>query len=99
MSEKKPTPIIVAGKNRTCPVCGQRSYSLGGIHPQCAVLQADAPRTLRLAAARKAAVQVKTEQAGVTAQARLWEKVCPRCGTRVPARKEVCECGHAFVAK
>jgi hypothetical protein len=30
-------------------VCGKRSYSLHGIHPQCAVQQADAPRQKKLA--------------------------------------------------
>jgi hypothetical protein len=54
MSEKKPTPIIVERNISICPVCGKRSYSRGGIHPQCAMIQADAPRNLRLAAEKKA---------------------------------------------
>ena len=27
-----------------CPVCKKAVYSRGGIHPQCAVIQAEAPR-------------------------------------------------------
>jgi hypothetical protein len=54
MSEKKPVPIITSPKGKTCPVCGESSYSSTGIHPQCAVSQADAPRRERLAAEKKA---------------------------------------------
>jgi ribosomal protein S27AE len=28
----------------------------------------------------------------------LWEKMCPQCGSRLPARKSVCACGHRFTA-
>jgi hypothetical protein len=38
----------------TCPICGHSSYSPDGIHPQCAVTQADAPRQAQLLAAKKA---------------------------------------------
>jgi hypothetical protein len=51
MNTHKPEPLypsIVRGK--ICPICGKRAYSLGGIHPQCAVRQADAPRQQQLAA-------------------------------------------------
>lgn len=54
MSEKKPTPIIVEPNSAICPVCTKRSYSRGGIHPQCAMIQADVPRKLRLSAEKKA---------------------------------------------
>jgi uncharacterized Zn finger protein (UPF0148 family) len=51
LTSKKPEPLFQqqqpAGK--ICPVCGKRSYSLRGIHPQCAVQQADAPRQAVLA--------------------------------------------------
>jgi hypothetical protein len=43
----------VAGQ--ICAVCGKRSYSLNGIHPQCAVKQADEPRQLKLAAEKRTA--------------------------------------------
>jgi len=59
MSEKKPTPIVAEGNNKKCPVCGQRSYSRDGVHPQCAVVQADAPRKMRLAAEKKAKAKEK----------------------------------------
>ncbi|MHB0957144.1 MAG: hypothetical protein ACYC6N_08530 [Pirellulaceae bacterium] len=97
MSEKKPTPVVVAAKGKACPVCGQRSYSWGGIHPQCAMVLADAPRRMCLAAERKAAAQSKAQIE--TPKSRLWEKTCPDCGSQVPARRSVCECGHAFSGK
>ena len=53
VSEKKPTLIIVERNSAICPVCGKRSYSRGGIHPQCAMIQADMSRKLNLAAAKK----------------------------------------------
>ena len=94
MSEKKPTPVVVATSSKECPVCGQRSYSPGGIHPQCAMAQADAPRKTLLAAQKKAAAQlkVKTDNSKLA----LWEKLCPQCGSRLPARKSACGCGHRF---
>jgi len=54
MNETKPIPVVAERSNTKCPVCGQRSYSQGGIHPQCAVIQADAPRKTHLAAEKKA---------------------------------------------
>jgi hypothetical protein len=54
MSEKKPTPILAKRNSKICPVCGKRSYSAAGVHPQCAMVQSDAPRKLRLAAEKKA---------------------------------------------
>lgn len=54
MSEKKPQPIAYrAPGGQQCPVCGKTSYSRNGVHPQCAVRQADAPRQLLLAEERK----------------------------------------------
>jgi hypothetical protein len=45
LSSRKPEPLLSAPPaGKICPVCGKRSYSLRGIHPQCAVQQADAPR-------------------------------------------------------
>jgi len=45
LSSRKPEPLFSAPPaGKVCPVCGKRSYSLRGIHPQCAVQQADAPR-------------------------------------------------------
>jgi hypothetical protein len=42
MSEKKPTPVPVFPARKNCPVCGKVAYSLGGVHPQCALARADA---------------------------------------------------------
>lgn len=42
MSVKKPVVAIAEPVLMNCPVCGKRSYSLSGTHPQCAVRQADA---------------------------------------------------------
>ena len=53
MSEKKPEPLVAPVAGRVCPVCHKRSYSLQGVHPQCAVRQADAPRQAALAKARR----------------------------------------------
>jgi hypothetical protein len=61
VSEKKPTPVMSERNSTKCPVCGQRSYSLGGIHPQCAMAQADAPRKAQLLAEKKAAALVKAQ--------------------------------------
>jgi hypothetical protein len=61
VSEKKPTPINLERNTALCPVCGKRSYSQHGVHPQCAMIQADAPRQMRLAAAKKALAQDKKQ--------------------------------------
>jgi hypothetical protein len=54
MNSKKPEPLFVQElSGQPCPVCGKRSYSLAGIHPQCAVQQADAPRQRRMAEAKR----------------------------------------------
>ncbi len=54
MSEEKPIAVIVERNRKKCPVCGERSYSRDGVHPQCSVTQADAPTKIRLAAEKKA---------------------------------------------
>ena len=94
MNTKKPTPVLVSAASKACPVCGQRSYSRGGIHPQCAVVQADAPRRICLAAAKKAAAQEKDK--AIPAKSGEWGKSCPQCGIELPARRNVCACGHIF---
>jgi hypothetical protein len=55
MSEKKPTPMLGPSRGAVCPICGQRSYSRDGIHPQCAVKLADMPKKERQALALKQA--------------------------------------------
>jgi hypothetical protein len=63
MNTKKPEPLIIPQQRtgRLCPICGKASYSLKGIHPQCAVQQADAPRQLLLAEEKR---QARIENAG-----------------------------------
>jgi hypothetical protein len=68
LNEKKPTPVIAERNSKSCPVCGQRSYSPNGIHPQCAMAQADAPRKAQLLAEKRAAALVKATE---TAAAKL----------------------------
>jgi hypothetical protein len=91
MSTRKPVPIRTGPAPKTCPVCGKSSYSLGGIHPQCAVWRADSARRLEIAAETKAMAK--------TAAPRGWEKTCPKCQALLAARRAVCECGFQFFAK
>ena len=56
MNHKNPTPMIQPTGKKLRPVCGKPSYSLEGIHPQCAVEQADAPRRERLRTEKETAV-------------------------------------------
>jgi hypothetical protein len=95
MSEKKAEPILLVPQRpkNLCPVCGEAAYSPGGIHPQCAMLQADEPRLARLKA-RKADAPKPTKVAR-----NVWKKKCPQCGTQSHVRLGVCKCGHKFAAK
>lgn len=61
MNNKKPLPLITQPKRKSCPICGKVTYSSNGIHPQCAVLQADAPRQARLTEERKAIAEAKRQ--------------------------------------
>jgi hypothetical protein len=63
MNTHKPEPLFVDPPGRICPICGKRAYSAGGIHPQCAVKQADAPRQKILAAEKKERARVQAEEA------------------------------------
>ena len=90
MSILKPVPIVPQRVTNLCPICGEASYSRDGIHPQCALQQADEPRNLRIRAAKKAEVKsVKPRQ-------RSWNKKCPKCGIQVHVRVNKCGCGHTF---
>lgn len=93
MNQKKPAPMHTAIPRKVCPVCGQASYSVAGIHPQCAEAQADEKRMKKVKAkkADKPAVLDATPSA--------WRKPCPKCGTHVHVRKAQCECGHKFVVQ
>ena len=68
-------------------MCGKQSYSMTGMHPQCAVARADAlsreDRKVAAAAVSKA-------------KRKFWSKVCPKCRHEIPARRVVCDCGYKF---
>lgn len=59
---KKPVPLMPTVVGNKCPICGQRSYSLHGIHPQCAVQQADAPRQALLQGEKRERARLDAEQ-------------------------------------
>jgi predicted RNA-binding Zn-ribbon protein involved in translation (DUF1610 family) len=82
------------GAGKVCPVCGLTSYSRGGIHPQCALTQADAPRVKRLKVAKKLGKQ--KEKAPRTRALSHWQKRCPKCGHPAHVRALTCGCGHQF---
>ena len=93
MNNEKPEPIVIGATltPKVCPICKKPSYSSEGIHPQCAVIQADAPRQARLAAEKKAKPQVKKKP--------RWEQTCPKCKTQLHVRRKMCECGYEFPHK
>jgi hypothetical protein len=90
MNSEKSIVVVPQRPKTLCPICGQATYSAGGIHPQCAMQQADEPRLdrLRKAKAAETAVKKPTRQ--------VWKKKCPKCGTDVHVRRESCKCGHKF---
>ena len=94
MSHKKPTPILGEHNMKICPVCGKRSYSAGGIHPQCAVQQADTPRTQQIKTNKKTEAKKKPMAPKVS---QVWnQKKCPECGAESHVRKKTCNCGFHF---
>ena len=61
-----PTPITGGAQRRRCPVCQQAVYSRAGIHPQCAMKQAEPPRPSgkgRAGSPRDVAIAVVTPEA------------------------------------
>ena len=80
MSILKPVPVIPQRVKILCPICGEATYSRDGIHPQCALQQADEPRNLRIRAERKKEVKVEAPRQ------RSWSKKCPKCGIQVHVR-------------
>jgi hypothetical protein len=95
MSIKKPTPVIDACALRTCPVCGKRSYSSNGIHPQCAMKHADESRTRRYKTDKKAVPKTISKLAKPSLLS--WKKQCPKCGVDLHISSKACTCGHHFV--
>ncbi len=90
MSSEKSVVILPPPAKPVCPICGKASYSLGGIHPQCAIQQADEPRLNRLRATRAAEPKVKKPVK------QTWQKRCPKCGTQTHISQKLCKCGHSF---
>jgi hypothetical protein len=81
-------PKTVEPVRPVCPVCGKTAYSQGGIHPQCAVTQADKVAREK----RSASLGVETKPQS----RKQWTKRCPRCRRDVAARRFTCDCGHNF---
>ena len=50
---KKTKPLNPDPARKLCPVCGEPSYSRGGVHPQCSAAQAYAIRVREAKKARK----------------------------------------------
>jgi len=92
MSTAKEEPILIVPQpaRNLCPICGKATYSVGGIHPQCAMQQADEPRLARLKTQRSADPKTKKPVRNV------WKKQCPKCGGQLHVRQTVCKCGHKF---
>lgn len=88
---RKPRPLYDKEVQPVCPVCGKRSYSSSGVHPQCAYHQADAHRMERL---KLSIEQQVSSQAEDSTGIRPWHKPCPRCDRQQHIRKKVCECGQ-----
>jgi hypothetical protein len=93
-NNKKPTPVIQNVSNKICPICGKVSYSRDGIHPQCAIVQADAPREQQRMAKKKAEAKKKPVAKKLSP---TWnQKKCPKCDVQVSVRKKICDCGFNF---
>lgn len=90
MQNLKPAPIFSQPVRTPCPICGVVSYSRDGIHPQCAVQQADEPRSAQLRLKKKELAQAEH------VKPRTWEKKCPKCKIHVHIRKSRCACGYIF---
>lgn len=85
MSERKPIPIYSSPNRPRCPVCGHPSYSLAGIHPQCASVVADK--------VRMATASFKNLASPVEPKLKRHEKRCPNCHRVVHVRLITCDCG------
>jgi predicted RNA-binding Zn-ribbon protein involved in translation (DUF1610 family) len=90
MSVPKEEPILIVPQppKNLCPICGQVTYSAGGIHPQCAMQQADEPRLARMKTRKAAETKTKKPARNV------WKRQCPKCGAQAHVRQAVCKCGH-----
>lgn len=96
MRHKKATPVVFEASNENCPVCGKRTYSRSGIHPQCAVRQADALSDRRRKEMEK--LQTPKPKKSPWKSKGLTQKTCPKCNVQRHVRVKQCECGHNFFA-
>ena len=80
---RKPQPLQTSPKRKHCPACGEVTYSSSGIHPQCAMMQADQKRMDRVKKNGR-----KTPKPNVaTSDIKPWQKKCPKCRAVVHCRK------------
>jgi hypothetical protein len=96
MQHKKPIPLVARSRRPACPVCGQTSYSREGIHPQCAVKQADDKRLERIRERNRTESDSDTQPSVATG---TWQKICPECKASLHVRRKACDCGHEFTTK
>ena len=89
---QKPQPLYAPRERKHCPICGKVSYSAVGIHPQCAMDQADAKRIQEVKPLSKSPKKTVTKDA----DAKPWQKTCPKCKAFMHVRKKFCDCGHIF---
>ena len=92
MVTRKTRPLYAPPFRKHCPVCGEISYSAAGIHPQCAVQQAEAQRIKRI----KPPSKLTKKKTTTDADAKPWQKICPKCQAHMHVRKKLCDCGYAF---
>ena len=97
MSEKKPQPLNPPKMHDRCPVCGEVSYSLAGVHPQCSVRRADEQRKNRIKREKLLAEEEKTTMPATGIA--LWQRSCPICNALQHVRTMVCGCGHTFTVR
>jgi len=90
---RRPVPLYTPKHRERCPVCGEVSYSASGIHPQCAMQQADAKRMNGVKSPSKS---LKKTIRATDAKVKPWQKTCPKCQALVHIRKKLCDCGHAL---
>lgn len=88
---QKPLPLYSPKNRKRCPICGEVSYSAAGIHPQCAMQQADSERMGRIKSPPKS---LKKKLKATDANVKPWQRTCPKCQTLVHIRKQRCDCGH-----
>ena len=74
MSSEKSVVILPQPPKHLCPICGKAAYSLGGIHPQCAIQQADEPRIVKLAPPRRSNPRLRNREQ------EKWKKRLPMSG-------------------